>query len=387
MPCVFWYLPAARGILTTGEKVIEGWTSVNTADMSVTRGQKEKARRSQGPCLGMGGAMRGTMWDRFIGVVILALGLLVVPRAAEAQPVVKVPQIGFLSLRPTLDTSSPFLEAFRHSLGAMGYAEGQNVTFVYRTAEDRVDRLPALAAELVQLNVDVIVVAETPAIHAAIHATTTIPIVMLTTGDPVEAGFVKSLAQPGGNVTGVGGLVAELNGKLLELLKEAVPGVTRIAVFVVPEDRARHVTEMEATADALGVQLQWLQVHDRHAFESAFSAATRAGAGALLILPAALFARHERQLAALAVQRRLPAIFWRRFFAETGGLMAYGPSLTDNWHRAAVLVGKILQGAQPADLPVERPRKFELVINLETAQKLDLTVPPLLLFQADKVIQ
>ena len=199
------------------------------------------------------------MWYRLIGVVILALGLLVVPRAADAQPVAKVPQIGFLSLRP-LGARSPFLEAFRHSLREMGYAEGQNVAFVYRSAEGQVDRLPALAAELVRLNVDVIVVAETPAIHAAIQATTTIPIVMLTVGDPVEAGFVKSLAQPGGNVTGVGGLVTELNMKLLELLKEAVPGVTRIAVFVAPGGLARYGTEMEAAAQALGVQLQFLEV-------------------------------------------------------------------------------------------------------------------------------
>ena len=326
------------------------------------------------------------MWYRLIGVVLLTLGLLVVPRAADAQPVAKVPQIGLLSLRPR-GVASPFLEAFRQSLGEMGYAEDQNVAFVYRAAEGQVDRLPALATELVHLNVDVIVVADTPAIHAAIQATTTIPIVMLTVGDPVEAGFVQSLAQPGGNVTGVGGLVAELNGKLLELLKEAVPGVTRMAVFVTPAGLARSRTEMEAAAQALGVQLQWLEVRDGNEFERAFTTATREGAGALLILPAPLFAMHERQMAALAVKHRLPAIFWRRLFAETGGLMAYGPSLADNWRRAAVLVGKILKGAQPADLPVERPTKFELVINLKTAKEFDLTIPPLLLFQADKVIQ
>jgi putative ABC transport system substrate-binding protein len=325
------------------------------------------------------------MWYRLIGVVIL--GLLVVPLAADAQPVARVPQIGFLSVRRPLGASSPFLEAFRQSLREMGYAEGQNVAFAYRYAEEQVNRLPALADELVRLNVDVIVVAETPAIHAAIQATTTIPIVMLTVGDPVESGFVKNLARPGGNVTGVGGLVTELNRKLLELLKEAVPGVTRIAVFVTPENLASYLTEMEAAARELGVQLQFLEIRGADEFVSACNAATREGAGALLILPASFFALNERRIAALAVESRLPAIFWRRPFAAAGGLMAYGPSLADNFRRAAVLVGKILQGAKPADLPVERPTKFELVINLKTAKELGLTIPPLLLFQADEVIQ
>ena len=264
---------------------------------------------------------------------------------------------------------------------------GQNVAFAYRSAEGQGNRLPALADELVRLNVNVIVVSETPAIHAAIQATTTIPIVMLTVGDPVESGFVKSLARPGGNVTGVGGLVNELNRKLLELLQEAVPGVTRIAVFVASGGLALYGTEMEAGAQELGVQLQFLEVRSPGEFESAFHAATREGAGALLILPASLFATNERRIAALTVKSRLPAIFWRRPFAEAGGLMSYGPSLADNWRRAAVLVGKILKGAQPADLPVERPTKFDLVINLKTAKELGLTIPPLLLFQADEVIQ
>jgi putative ABC transport system substrate-binding protein len=210
---------------------------------------------------------------------------------------------------------------------------------------------------------------------------------MITVGDPVEMGFVETLARPGGNVTGVGGLVTELNRKLLELLKEAVPGVTRIAVFVAPENVARHVPEMEAAAHALGVQLQFLEVRGADEFESAFNAATRESAGALLVLPAVLFAVNERRIAALAVKRRLPAIFWRRLFAEAGGLIAYGPSLADNWRHATVLVGKVLKGAKPADLPVERPTKFELVINLKTAQELGLTIPPTLLFQADEVIR
>src|SRR5262245_51097959 len=239
-------------------------------------------------------------------IAVLALSLLAVPCAADAQPVTKVPQIGFLYFRP-LGASSPVAEAFRHSLREMGYTEGQNVAFAYRSAEGQVHRLPALAAELVHLNVDVIVVVETPAIQEAIQATITIPIVMLTVGDPVELGFVKSLAQPGGNVTGVGGLVSELNGKLLELLKEAVPGVTRIAVFVTPESMARFMPAMEAAAHTLGVQLQFLVIRGADEFESACNAATREGAGALLILPDILFGLNERRLARASVASRLPA--------------------------------------------------------------------------------
>ena len=320
-------------------------------------------------------------------IVTLTLSLLVAPLAADAQRVAKVPQIGFLLLgypRPT----SQYWEVFRQSLREMGYVDGHNIDFVQRYAELQAERLPALAAELVRLNVAVIVVFDTPAIHAAIQATTTIPIVMMTVGDPVEERFVESLAHPSGNVTGVGGLVVELNTKLLELLKEAVPGVTRMAVLVTPTCLARFRTELEAVAQALRVQLQFLEVRGADEFESAFNAATRESAGALLVLPsAAFFALNERRIAALAVKSRLPAIFWRRSFAEAGGLMSYGPSLADNWRRAAVLVGKILKGAKPADLPVEQPMKFELVINLKTAQALGITIPPTLLFQADEVIR
>ena len=326
------------------------------------------------------------MHRSLIGFVILALGLLLGPPVAEAQPVAKVPQIGFLSLRP-LDATAPFVKLFRQSLHEMGYAEGQNVAFEYRHAEGQGDQLPELATELVRLNVDVIVVRDTPSIRAAIQATTIIPIVMMTVGDPMELGFVKSLAQPGGNVTGAGGLVSELNGKLLELLHEAVPGVTRMAVFDVSDSPAHSATELEAAARTLGMQLHVLEVRGPGEFASAFNAAAREGAGALLILPSPFFVAHERRIAALALESRLPAIFWRRSFAEAGGLMSYGPSLDDNLRRAAVLVGKILKGAKPADLPVERPTKFELVINLQTAQALGLTLPSTLLLLADKVIK
>jgi ABC-type uncharacterized transport system substrate-binding protein len=259
----------------------------------------------------------------------------------------------------------------------------------YRWANGQPSRLSSLAAELVRLPVDVIVVSASPAIRAAQRATTIIPIVMLSVGDPVEAGFVADLARPGGNITGVGGIVPELSGKLLELLKEAVPGVTRMAVLASPANPATEhmVRETERAAQALGVQTQLLIVGNPDRFVPAFKAAISEGAGALLVLPSVFFAFHQRRIAALALQNGLPAIFWSRGFAEVGGLMAYGPSWPHLWQRAAAHVDKILKGAKPAELPVEQPMKFELVVNLKTAKVLGLTISPFILFQADKVIQ
>jgi putative tryptophan/tyrosine transport system substrate-binding protein len=236
--------------------------------------------------------------------------------------------------------------------------------------------------------VDVLVVSASPAIHAAQHATTTIPIVMLSVGDPVEEAFVADLARPGGNITGVGGVVLELSGKLLELLKEAVPGVTRMAILAsrVPATN-RMVRETERAARALGVETQLLMVRTPEGFEPAFKAAIEEGAGALIVLPSVFFAYHQKHIAALALTHGLPAIYWQRQFAEVGGLMAYGPSLPPLWQRAAAYVDKILKGAKPADLPVERPMQFELVVNLKTAKALGLTIAPSILFQADKIIR
>jgi putative ABC transport system substrate-binding protein len=322
--------------------------------------------------------------------LLLALGILVAPLPAEAQQARKVPRVGMFMLgsppsEPDWKQRSSFLQELHH----LGWIEGQNITVEYRWAEDKLDRLPALADELVRLPVDVIVVGDTPAIQAAQQATTTIPIVMRSVGDPVAQGFVTSLAQPGGNITGVGGLVIEVNGKLLELLKEAVPEVTRVAVLVNTTNPSMKsmVRDVESTARKLGVQLHLVAMEDPGQFEGAFDMAIQGGAGALLILPSFLFARNQRHLAALAVKHRLPAIFSQRPFAAVGGLMAYGPRLSDLWRRVAALVDKILKGAKPADLPVERPTTFELVINLKTAQALGLTMPPLLLFQADEVIR
>jgi putative tryptophan/tyrosine transport system substrate-binding protein len=323
-------------------------------------------------------------------LITLALGLLVAPFATEAQPPRKVPRVGVFMLgsppsEPDWKQRSPFLQELHH----LGWLEGQNITVEYRWAEDNIDRLPALADELVRLQVDVIVVGDTPVIRAAQQATTTIPIVIRSVGDPVAQGFATSLARPGGNITGVGGLVVELNGKLLELLKEAVPDVTCVAVLLNPANPATEsmLRDVESTARVLGVQLQVVEVGDPGQFERAFDTAIQGGAGALLVLPAVLFARNQRHIAALAVKSRLPAIFSQRPFAALGGLMAYGPRLSDLWRRVAVYVDKILKGAKPADLPVEQPMTFELVVNLKTAKALGLTIPPTLLFQADEVLR
>jgi putative ABC transport system substrate-binding protein len=282
----------------------------------------------------------------------------------------------------------PDLQAFRQGLHALGYVEGQNLVIEYRYAEGSQERLRDLAAELVRLQVEVIVPVNTPAIRAVPQATTTIPIVIVAVIDPVGAGLVASLARPGGNITGISTQVLELHGKWLELLKEAVPHVARVAVLQAPTQGQADVwQEVKRAGQALGVELHALEVRGPDEFESAFDAATREGAGALLILPHTLFNGNESRLAALAVKSRLPALYWRREFAEAGVLMTYGPRRPEVWQRAAAFVAKILQGAKPGDLPVEQPLKFELVINLKTAQVLGITIPPHLLVLADEVIR
>jgi ABC-type uncharacterized transport system substrate-binding protein len=323
-------------------------------------------------------------------ILALTFSLFAVLLATAAQQRKKAPRVGMLSIvspptSPDWKQSSSFLQELR----TLGWMEGQNLAIEYRWASGRYDRLATLAVELVRLNVDVIVASDTLAIRAAQHATTTIPIVMLSAPDPVAWGYVASLARPGGNITGVGGLVQELSGKLLELLKEAVPQVTQVAVLVHPRqpDSEQLVSETAGAARALGVQPSLLGVQGASELEGAFDTAAKEGAGALLILPGLFFSLRERQLATLAVKYRLPAIYWDRRFVEHGGLMAYGPSMAALWRRVAAFVDKILKGAKPADLPVEQPTKFELVINLKTAQALDLTLPPTLLFLADEVIR
>jgi putative ABC transport system substrate-binding protein len=281
------------------------------------------------------------------------------------------------------------LAIVRAKLAELGYVEGQSIRFEYRGAYGHVDRLPSLAEELVHLNVDVIVAVATPEVQAAHQATRKIPIVMVAVVDPVATGFVASLARPGGNITGLSLLSAELSGKRLELLKEVVPGVSRVAVLWNPTNpsNALQIGATKVAAQALGVQLQPLEVRGPQDLESAFQAATRGRAGALIALDDPVLGSHRTRIVALAAKIRLPAMYGLTGYAKAGGLMTYGPNIPDLFRQAAVFVGKILKGAKPADLPVEQPTKFELVINLKTAKALGLKIPDSMLVQADEVIQ
>jgi putative tryptophan/tyrosine transport system substrate-binding protein len=323
-------------------------------------------------------------------VVYLALSTMLFALCfpATAQQPKKVPRIGVMWLYSP-DIASPFAEAFRQGLRGLGYVEGQNIALEERWAEGRFDRLPSLAAELVRLNVDIIVTASTPAAQAGQQATRSIPIVMTLVSDPVESGLVGSLARPGGNVTGLSLMHPELSGKRLELLKEVIPKVSRVAVLSNPSNPTIPllVRETEAAARALRVQLQVVEVRDPTEFDSAFSVMTRDRAGALVVLPDGIFQNERRRIAALAAKGRLPAMYAWREAVDVGGLIAYGASVPDIFRRAAVYVDKILKGTKPADLPVEQPTKFELVINLKAAKQIGLTIPPNVLARADKVIK
>jgi putative ABC transport system substrate-binding protein len=327
-------------------------------------------------------------------VVTLTLIILTAPLAADAQEAMKVYRIGRLSAGSPGLESNAREEAFRQGLRELGYIEGQNLVLEYRSAEGSAERLPDLAAELVRLQLDVIVAGGTAAIHAAQGATRTIPIVMTASFDPVQEGFVASLARPGGNITGLSFLSTELPGKRLELLKETVPQSTRIAVMwnpVGPGYASRQVLlhNLAVAARALGLHLHVVEVRRADELDTAFAALPPARADALLVMDDALVlsSRLGGRLADLAATSRLPAMYEWREWVMAGGLMAYGPSLQDIYRRAATYVDKILKGATPADLPVEQPTKFELVINLKTAQALGITIPPTLLFLADEVIQ
>jgi putative ABC transport system substrate-binding protein len=323
-------------------------------------------------------------------LVFLAFGILLLALAAEAQQPTKVYRIGRLSPGPPPTASGAFEEAFRQGLRDLGYVEGQNLVIEYRYAEGSLERLRDLADELVRLQVDVIVTGGVAAVRAAQHATRTIPIVMAGTFDPVGQGLVASLAHPGGNITGLSFLSAELPGKRLEILKETVPQSARIAVLAHPANPsyASHMHNLTGAARALGLHLHVVEVRRADELDSAFTAMTQAGADALLVLSDPLLMDSLRgRVADLAATHRLPAMYDWRIYVDAGGLMAYGPSLSDTQRRAATYVGKLLKGATPADLPVEQPTKFDLVINLKTAEALGLTIPPRILFQADEVIR
>jgi putative ABC transport system substrate-binding protein len=301
----------------------------------------------------------------------------------------KVPRIGFLAVG-SRDGRAFMIEGFLKGLREHGYVEGQNIVIEYRFSEDRDDRLPALAGELVALKVRLILASGTPASVAAKQATSTIPIVMGgLVADPVETGLVASLAHPGGNITGMSMMTAPLGGKRLELLKRTVPDLTRVAVFWNPPNPAYApiLKELEAAAPTLGVKLQRLEVRVPGDFEGAFEAAIRQRAGALIAPGDPLVSNRPRMVADLAPKYRLPRIMDNKEFAEAGGLLSLGPDLVDSYRRAATHVDKILKGANPADLPMEQPAKFDLAVNLKTARVLGLTIPPSVLVQATHVIE
>ncbi len=326
--------------------------------------------------------------NRKIIVPTLCVMLIALCVAANAQQAKKIPRIGFLNaLFPT--TNPARIEAFRQGLREVGYVEGKNIVIEYRYAERKVDRLPALAAELVGLKVDVIVTSASQETRAAKEATNRIPIVMTNEGDPVGTGFVTSLARPGGNITGLSTLSPELSGKRLELLKEIVPKLSRVAVLgsSATPGNAHTSRELELAAQALNVKLQYLDVLSPKDIETSFRAAGKERADAVLVLSNSILTSQRRQIIELAVKSRLPASYARPEFVEFGGLMTYGVSLIDNSRRAATYVDKILKGAKPGDLPVERPAKFELIINLKAAKQIGLTIPPNVLARADKVIR
>ena len=317
---------------------------------------------------------------------LLALLFLAAGTLAQAQQIKKIPKIGVLSTG-SASSETARNEAFLQGLRELGYVVGQNILIEHRYAEAKPDRLPELAAELVRLKVDVIV-AGALAIGAAKNATKTIPIVMATSGDPVAYGYVVSLAQPGGNVTGSSQMSPELGGKRLELLKESLKKVSIVAVL---HDggaaQAPQMKEMEAAARALGVQIQPVKVEGPSHFENAFSAMTGGHASAFIGLTSSALFNHRKQIADLAIKNRLPAIYPGSEFVDAGGLMSYGPNIFENYRRAAKYVDKILKGAKPGDLPVEQPTKFEFIINLKTAKQIGLTIPPNVLARADKVIR
>jgi putative ABC transport system substrate-binding protein len=322
-------------------------------------------------------------------LVTLTGSILAAPLAAEAQQAGKVYRIGYLSAGS--GTSNPrVLEAFRQGLRELGWVEGQNIVIEYRWAEGRFGRLSDLAAELVRLKVDVIVASPTPAALAAKNATGTIPIVGMSLTDPIGVGLIASLARPGANVTGVSYSVgADIFAKHLQLLTEVVPRVHRVAVLSNPASpaRPRTVSNLKDAARPLGLQLRLLDARGPGDFDGAFAAMAQERVGALLVVTDPAFIPHRARLVDLAIKNRLPSIFTQGADAEAGGLMSYGPRLADLHRRAATYVDKILKGAKPADLPVEEPITFELVINLKTAKALGLTIPPSLLQRADQVIE
>jgi putative ABC transport system substrate-binding protein len=325
---------------------------------------------------------------RKIFVYLLTTALLTIAPVSRAQQPGKIPRIGVL-ISGSRGIASPRIKAFQQGLRELGYVEGNNIIINYRSAEGKLEPIPELAAELVRLNVDVLVVDTSNATEAAKNATKTIPVVFTTANDPVGDHQVESLARPGGNLTGFSVLALDLNGKRLELLKEAVPNLARVGFLtrMGVKTTEQRFKEAETDAKRLGLRLQLLSAKGPDDLEIAFDAAKRSGVQAVLAHPSSFVASNRAQIVALAGKYRLPAIFQSPAFAEAGGLMSYGPDTVDNYRRAAVYVDKILKGTKPADLPVQQPMKFVFVINLKAAKQIGLTIPPNLLVRADRVIR
>jgi putative tryptophan/tyrosine transport system substrate-binding protein len=330
-------------------------------------------------------AIQNRKWPGLFAIVVT---LTVCGARVEAQQPTKVPRIGFLGASSASVLAARTM-AFRQGLRDLGYVEGKSIFIEWRSAEGKLDLLPALAAELVRLKVDVIVTTGPAPTRPTKEATSTIPIVMAFDNDPVGNGFVASLARPGGNITGLSTLAPEISGKQLELLKEVVPRLSRVAVLgsSTTPGNAQSLKETELAAGALAVQLQYLDVRDPKDIETAFRAASKGRADSVLVLASPVVNPYRTEIATLAVKNRLPAIYSTPEFVEDGGLMTYGVNLNDLYRRAATYVDKILKGAKPGDLPVEQPTKFEFIINLKAAKQIGLTIPPNVLARVDKVIR
>ena len=327
------------------------------------------------------------MTQKLVANLVLGALLFVLFASADAQQPKKVWRIGYLAAG-SAQTAHFRIEAFRQGVRSLGYIEGKDIVIDYRNAAGKVDQVPRNAAELVRLNVDIVVTAGPTDTRAAKEATSTIPIVMTQDPDPVGNGFVASLARPGGNITGLSRIAPELSGKQLELLKEIVPKLSRVAVFGTSTEpgNAQSSREIELAAGVLGVKLQYLDILASKDVETAFEAARTGRADAVLILASPILTQ-RKQIADRALTSRIPAIYDRREFVDTGGLMSYGVNISDLDRRAATYVDKILKGAKPADLPVEQPTKFELIINLKAAKQIGLAIPPNVLVRADRVIR
>ena len=329
--------------------------------------------------------MRKTILRVALGAMLFALC-----SSAEAQQIGKIPRIGYVRVVGVPSIPGPNVEAFRQGLKDLGYVEGKNILIEFRYAEGKRDRVPSLVAELVQLKVDVLISGDDPTLRAAKQATKTIPIVMVINQDPVATGLVDSLARPGGNITGISRLTRELNGKRLELLTEVVPGMARVGILWDASSEGANISfkEYQAAARALRVQLQSLELRGPDPdLDGAFQSAVKGRASALVVVGGALLNGRRKQIANYAIKHRLPSMYDSSLWIEPGGLISYSTNDAESYRRTAWMVDKILKGTKPADIPVEQPTKFELVINLKTAKQIGLTIPPNVLVRADRVIK